>query len=174
MLTPSARFCSFATSRRALVCLPSPSHRLRRRRHLVRSEPTLAPTGSLLHRLNDSSLASRCKVRIRPETAVHVIADGVCSATRRRSPSLSTSVHLSSLLDSSVLTCANALAGEQRLRAAGAQITTSESFIFQLQYDAGAPAFKAFSKAVKDVMPTTRDALRALAGDGGSVVESKL
>lgn len=62
----------------------------------------------------------------------------------------------------------------QRLRAAGAQITTSESFLFQLQHDAGAPTFKAFSKAVKDVMPTTRDALRALAGDGGSVVESKL
>ncbi|KAH9843717.1 Isochorismatase hydrolase [Rhodofomes roseus] len=70
---------------------------------------------------------------------VHVIADGVSSCNAEEVP----------------------LALE-RMRQAGAQITTSESIAFQLQLDAARPTFKAFSSVIKDEKETTKETLQTL------------
>lgn len=57
-----------------------------------------------------------------------------------------------------------------RLRAEGAVVTTSESWLYEAVGDAATPAFKQLIKIVKDTGPDTRAALAALAplpGTGG-------
>ncbi|THH21052.1 hypothetical protein EW146_g429 [Bondarzewia mesenterica] len=70
---------------------------------------------------------------------VHVLADGVSSCNKEEVPF--------------------ALA---RMRQAGAQITTSESLLFQLQQDSSKPNFKAFSAAIKEEKESTQTAVRKL------------
>ncbi|KAI0313451.1 Isochorismatase-like protein [Amylostereum chailletii] len=70
---------------------------------------------------------------------VHVLADGVSSCNQEEVP------------------FALAL-----MRQAGAQITTSESLLFQLQKDSSSPNFKAFSNTIKEEKDTTRTVLEGL------------
>lgn len=70
---------------------------------------------------------------------VYVLADGVSSCNKEEVPL--------------------ALA---RMRQAGAQITTSESLLFQLQQDSSNPTFKAFSSAIKAEKETTQSAVQKL------------
>jgi len=49
-----------------------------------------------------------------------------------------------------------------RLRAAGAQITTSESFIYQVMGDAAIPEFRQVAAVVRDTKKATRDSLSKL------------
>lgn len=71
---------------------------------------------------------------------VYVLADGVSSCNKEEVPI--------------------ALA---RLRAEGAVVTTSESWLYEVVGDAGAPEFKSLIGIVKDSMQTTKEALAALA-----------
>ncbi|KAI0029538.1 Isochorismatase-like protein [Vararia minispora EC-137] len=70
---------------------------------------------------------------------VHVLADGVSSCNKEEVPF--------------------ALA---RMRQAGAQITTSESLLFQLMRDSSSPNFKALSAIIKEEKENTTNALQAL------------
>ncbi|KAN0131274.1 Isochorismatase-like protein [Lactarius tabidus] len=70
---------------------------------------------------------------------VHVLADGVSSCNKEEVP----------------------LALE-RMRQAGAQITTSESMLFQLQVDASSANFKAFANVIKAEKETTTQTLQTL------------
>ncbi|KAA1466021.1 Isochorismatase hydrolase [Dentipellis sp. KUC8613] len=70
---------------------------------------------------------------------VHIVADGVASCNKEEVPI--------------------ALA---RMRQAGAQITTSESVLFQLQRDSSTPGFKAFSKAIKEEKDATQQSISTL------------
>ena len=70
---------------------------------------------------------------------VYVIADGVSSCNREEVPI--------------------ALA---RLRAEGAVVTTSESFIYEVMGDAAIPEFKTLAGLVKETGPDTRAALQGL------------
>ncbi|KAH9918153.1 Isochorismatase hydrolase [Fomitopsis serialis] len=70
---------------------------------------------------------------------VHVIADGVSSCNAEEVP-----------------------IALERMRQAGAQITTSESIAFQLQADASRPNFKAFSSVIKDEKDSTKASLQSL------------
>ncbi|TFY82518.1 hypothetical protein EWM64_g1489 [Hericium alpestre] len=70
---------------------------------------------------------------------VHVLADGVSSCNKEEIPI--------------------ALA---RMARAGAQITTSESLLFQLQKDSSAPNFKAFSTAIKEENAATQKSVSTL------------
>ncbi|GAA5899030.1 hypothetical protein JCM6882_004596 [Rhodosporidiobolus microsporus] len=55
----------------------------------------------------------------------------------------------------------------KRMRDAGAQITTSESILFQIMQDASDPRFKALAGLVKEYKPLTKDALdHLIAGRG--------
>lgn len=74
---------------------------------------------------------------------VYVIADGVSSCNREEVPV--------------------ALA---RLRAAGATVTTSESWIYECMGDAGVAEFRDIVKLVKETGGTTKDALAGLLGGG--------
>ncbi|KAF8607656.1 Isochorismatase hydrolase [Ceratobasidium sp. AG-I] len=76
---------------------------------------------------------------------VHVLADGVSSCNREEIPW--------------------ALA---RMRQAGAQITTSESMLYQLIGDASGPAFRAFGAAMKDEREKSKQVLASLLGEGGT------
>jgi len=49
-----------------------------------------------------------------------------------------------------------------RLRAAGAVVTTSESFIFELTGDAAIPEFKAVSQLIKETSSPTKDVMATL------------
>lgn len=58
-----------------------------------------------------------------------------------------------------------------RLRAEGMVVTTSESWLYEVVGDAGAPEFKSLIGIVKDTMPDTKTALAALAPvHGGSKI----
>jgi len=70
---------------------------------------------------------------------VHVVADGVSSCNKEEVPW-----------------------ALERMRQAGAQITTSESVLFQLQVDASRPNFKAFSNVIKEESEATAKTLQAL------------
>lgn len=70
---------------------------------------------------------------------VYVLADGVSSCNREEVPI--------------------ALA---RLRAEGAVVTTSESFLYELMGDAGIPEFKAMAGTVKEFSGKTKENLQAL------------
>ncbi|TFY59083.1 hypothetical protein EVG20_g7913 [Dentipellis fragilis] len=70
---------------------------------------------------------------------VHIVADGVASCNKEEVPI--------------------ALA---RMRQAGAQITTSESVLFQLQRDSSKPGFKAFSKVIKEEKDATQQSISTL------------
>ncbi|KAL7412088.1 Isochorismatase-like protein [Mrakia frigida] len=63
-----------------------------------------------------------------------------------------------------------------RLRSAGAIITTSESLLFQIQHDASKESFRPFTKEVKEVKEATKDAMKVLGSlaTGGVVAGSKL
>ncbi|GAB1520115.1 hypothetical protein RhiTH_003188 [Rhizoctonia solani] len=74
---------------------------------------------------------------------VHVLADGVSSCNREEIPW--------------------ALA---RMRQAGAQITTSESMLYQLIGDASGPSFRAFGAAMKEERERSKQVLNSLLGDG--------
>ncbi|KAI0052569.1 Isochorismatase hydrolase [Auriscalpium vulgare] len=50
----------------------------------------------------------------------------------------------------------------ERMRQAGAQITTSESLLFQLQADSSKSNFKAFSAIIKDEKESTRASMQKL------------
>lgn len=79
---------------------------------------------------------------------VYVLADGVSSCNKEEVPI--------------------ALA---RLRAEGAVVTTSESWLYEFVGDAGAPEFKKLIGIVKDTMQDTKKALGALAPiQGGSKI----
>lgn len=71
---------------------------------------------------------------------VHVLADGVSSCNKEEIP-----------------------IALERLRQAGAQITTSESAAFQLIADSSKPNFKAFSGIIKDEKDKTKRSLQTLA-----------
>lgn len=71
---------------------------------------------------------------------VYVLADGVSSCNKEEVPI--------------------ALA---RLRAEGVVVTTSESWLYEVVGDAGAPEFKSLIGIVKDTMQDTKKALAALA-----------
>ncbi|KAF2804028.1 Isochorismatase hydrolase [Mytilinidion resinicola] len=71
---------------------------------------------------------------------VYILADGVSSCNKEEIPV--------------------ALA---RLRAEGAVVTTSESWLYECMGDAGIEEFRAIAKLVKDTSGTTNDALQALA-----------
>lgn len=70
---------------------------------------------------------------------VYVLADGVSSCNQQEIPI--------------------ALA---RLRAAGAVVTTSESFLYELMGDAAIPQFKAIAGLVKETSDNTKEALSTL------------
>lgn len=70
---------------------------------------------------------------------VYVIADGVSSCNPQEIPI--------------------ALA---RLRAAGAIVTTSESFLYECMGDASIPEFKAIAGLVKEYSPKTKDVVSTL------------
>jgi len=70
---------------------------------------------------------------------VYVLADGVSSCNREEVPI--------------------ALA---RLRAEGARITTSESWIYEFMRDASIPEFKSIASLVKDTKDSTKSAMKAL------------
>ncbi|KAH8105498.1 Isochorismatase-like protein [Cristinia sonorae] len=70
---------------------------------------------------------------------VHIIADGVSSCNKEEVPF-----------------------ALERMRQAGAQITTSESIAFQLQRDSSGPTFKEFSKVIKNEKDTTIRVLQNL------------
>lgn len=59
-----------------------------------------------------------------------------------------------------------------RLRAEGATVTTSESWLYEVVGDAGLPEFKSLIGIVKETMPDTKKALQALAPvpSGGSKI----
>lgn len=79
---------------------------------------------------------------------VYVLADGVSSCNKEEVPI--------------------ALA---RLRAEGAVVTTSESWLYEVVGDAGAPEFKSLIGIVKDTMQNTKKVLTALAPvQGGSKI----
>ncbi|CAE6444846.1 Isochorismatase domain-containing protein 2, mitochondrial [Rhizoctonia solani] len=73
---------------------------------------------------------------------VHVLADGVSSCNREEIPW--------------------ALA---RMRQAGAQITTSESMLYQLIGDASGPSFRAFGAAMKEERERSKQVLTSLLGE---------
>ncbi|CAE6506471.1 unnamed protein product [Rhizoctonia solani] len=73
---------------------------------------------------------------------VHVLADGVSSCNREEIPW--------------------ALA---RMRQAGAQITTSESLLYQLIGDASGPSFRAFGAAMKEERERSKQVLGSLLGE---------
>ncbi|RPD62021.1 Isochorismatase hydrolase [Lentinus tigrinus ALCF2SS1-7] len=70
---------------------------------------------------------------------VHVLADGVSSTRKEEVP-----------------------IAIERMRRAGAQITTSESAAFELQVDANKPNFKFFSRIIKEEGDNTTKALEGL------------
>jgi len=70
---------------------------------------------------------------------VHVLADGVSSCNKEEVPW-----------------------ALERMRQAGAQITTSESVLFQLQVDSSGPNFKAFSNVIKEEKDATAQTLQTL------------
>ncbi|KAI0253156.1 Isochorismatase hydrolase [Lactifluus subvellereus] len=70
---------------------------------------------------------------------VHVLADGVSSCNKEEVPW-----------------------ALERMRQAGAQITTSESMLFQLQVDASDPRFKAFANVIKEEKEATAQTLQSL------------
>ncbi|KAI9455787.1 Isochorismatase hydrolase [Lactarius psammicola] len=70
---------------------------------------------------------------------VHVLADGVSSCNKEEVP-----------------------VALERMRQAGAQISTSESVLFQLQGDASSPSFKAFANVIKAEKETTTQTLQTL------------
>jgi len=72
---------------------------------------------------------------------VHIISDGVSSCNKEEVP----------------------LALE-RMRQTGAQITTSESFSFQMLADSASPNFKAFSALIKEEKERTTKTLQTLSG----------
>ncbi|VDC06225.1 unnamed protein product [Peniophora sp. CBMAI 1063] len=74
---------------------------------------------------------------------VHVLADAISSCNKEEVPV--------------------ALA---RMRQAGAQITTSESLLFQLQRDSSGSAFKAFSSLIKEEKGATQSAVQTLIPKG--------
>ncbi|KAG8796799.1 hypothetical protein FRC12_000049 [Ceratobasidium sp. 428] len=74
---------------------------------------------------------------------VHVLADGVSSCNKEEIPW--------------------ALA---RMRQAGAQITTSESMLYQLIGDASGPSFRAFGAAMKEERDKSKQVLASLFGEG--------
>ncbi|KAG8747497.1 hypothetical protein FRC10_000633 [Ceratobasidium sp. 414] len=74
---------------------------------------------------------------------VHVLADGVSSCNKEEIPW--------------------ALA---RMRQAGAQITTSESILYQLIGDASGPSFRAFGVAMKEEREKSKQVLASLLGEG--------
>ena len=49
-----------------------------------------------------------------------------------------------------------------RLRAAGAVVTTSESFLYELMGNAAIPEFKAIAGLVKEYTPATKEVLSTL------------
>lgn len=76
--------------------------------------------------------------------AVYVLADGVSSCNREEIP-----------------------VALERLRRAGAVVTTSESWMYECMGDAGIGEFKEVVKLVKDTSSDTRSALEGLLGGGG-------
>ncbi|KAG9102340.1 hypothetical protein FRC06_002099 [Ceratobasidium sp. 370] len=74
---------------------------------------------------------------------VHVLADGVSSCNKEEIPW--------------------ALA---RMRQAGAQVTTSESMLYQLIGDASGPSFRAFGIAMKEEREKSKQVLASLLGEG--------
>ncbi|KAG8969982.1 Isochorismatase domain-containing protein 1 [Tulasnella sp. 419] len=82
---------------------------------------------------------------------VHVLADGVSSANSQE-------VNLAL----------------ERMKQAGAQITTSESLLYQIMGDASGPTFKSFATILKEEKDATTEALKALFGDSRSTVRSAL
>ncbi|KAB5595557.1 Isochorismatase domain-containing protein 2 [Ceratobasidium theobromae] len=77
---------------------------------------------------------------------VYVLADGVSSCNQEEIPW--------------------ALA---RMRQAGAQITTSESLLYQLIGDASGPSFRAFATAIKEEREKSRQVLASLLGEGSLI-----
>ncbi|KWU46769.1 Isochorismatase hydrolase [Rhodotorula sp. JG-1b] len=55
----------------------------------------------------------------------------------------------------------------KRMRDSGAQITTSESILFQIMRDADHPGFKALTGLIKEYDPITRDSLQKLIAGRG-------
>ncbi|KAI0260931.1 Isochorismatase hydrolase [Gloeopeniophorella convolvens] len=70
---------------------------------------------------------------------VHILADGVSSCNKEEVPW-----------------------ALERMRQAGAQITTSESLLFQLQITSATPSFKAFAQVIKEEKDTTSQTLQTL------------
>ena len=56
----------------------------------------------------------------------------------------------------------------ERLRAAGATITTSESILFELVGDAGSKEFKAVAGLVKETKEETKRAVETFCGGAGA------
>lgn len=105
--------------------------------------------------------------------SVYVLADGVSSCNPEEAgialavsparPSLTLpSVHSSALDLVKADIFVSDLCFLQRLRSAGAIVTTSESILFQLQHDAGTPTFRPFTKKVKELKEETKEAMRVL------------
>lgn len=70
---------------------------------------------------------------------VHILADGVSSTNKEEIP-----------------------IALERMRQAGAQITTSESLLFQLQKDSSLPTFKPFANIIKEEKDATTNAIQTL------------